>query len=195
MDFRPTDEQELLRRTRPRVRRSRDPAPRHGVGRGAALSRSSCCPKLAALGLMGIQFPERYGGAGDVGGRLLHLHRGARARLIPAWRCRSPRTTGCARRTSRCSAPRRRSSSTCRALVKGEKLGAWGLTEAGAGSDAAAMRTTAVRDGDGWVIERLEEVHHARQHRRRDGGDGGHRSRRKGTAASPPSSSSAARRA
>jgi alkylation response protein AidB-like acyl-CoA dehydrogenase len=31
-------------------------------------------------------------------------------------------------------------------------LGAWGLTEAGAGSDAAGMRTTAVRDGDGWVL-------------------------------------------
>jgi alkylation response protein AidB-like acyl-CoA dehydrogenase len=37
-------------------------------------------------------------------------------------------------------------------LAKGEKLGAWGLTEAGAGSDAAAMRTEARRDGAGWVI-------------------------------------------
>ena len=31
-------------------------------------------------------------------------------------------------------------------------LGAWGLTEANAGSDAAAMRTTAARQGDGWVL-------------------------------------------
>src|SRR5207253_1503696 len=37
-------------------------------------------------------------------------------------------------------------------LASGRKLAAWGLTEATAGSDAAAMRTTAVRDGDGWVI-------------------------------------------
>ncbi len=37
-------------------------------------------------------------------------------------------------------------------LAKGETLGAWGLTEAGAGSDAGAMRTTAERDGDGWVL-------------------------------------------
>jgi alkylation response protein AidB-like acyl-CoA dehydrogenase len=37
-------------------------------------------------------------------------------------------------------------------LAKGEKLAAWGLTEPGSGSDAAAMRTTATRDGDGWVI-------------------------------------------
>jgi alkylation response protein AidB-like acyl-CoA dehydrogenase len=37
-------------------------------------------------------------------------------------------------------------------LASGEKLAAWGLTEASSGSDAAAMRTTAVREGDGWVI-------------------------------------------
>src|SRR5262245_53990839 len=37
-------------------------------------------------------------------------------------------------------------------LVRGEVWGAWGLTEAGAGSDAAGMRTTAVRNGNGWVI-------------------------------------------
>jgi alkylation response protein AidB-like acyl-CoA dehydrogenase len=37
-------------------------------------------------------------------------------------------------------------------LMNGEAIGAWGLTEAGAGSDAAAMRTVAVRQGDSWVI-------------------------------------------
>ena len=37
-------------------------------------------------------------------------------------------------------------------LASGEKLAAWGLTEASAGSDAAAMRTTATRDGECWVI-------------------------------------------
>ena len=37
-------------------------------------------------------------------------------------------------------------------LAKGEKLAAWGLTEPGSGSDAAAMRTTAVKDGDCWVL-------------------------------------------
>ena len=39
-----------------------------------------------------------------------------------------------------------------RAAGEGRRLGAWGLTEASAGSDAAAMRTTARRDGDDWVI-------------------------------------------
>jgi alkylation response protein AidB-like acyl-CoA dehydrogenase len=37
-------------------------------------------------------------------------------------------------------------------LVAGDVLGAWGLTEASAGSDAAGMQTRAERDGDGWVI-------------------------------------------
>ena len=37
-------------------------------------------------------------------------------------------------------------------LARGEQLAAWGLTEASSGSDAASMRTTAVRDGEHWVI-------------------------------------------
>jgi alkylation response protein AidB-like acyl-CoA dehydrogenase len=37
-------------------------------------------------------------------------------------------------------------------LARGEWLGAWGLTEPGSGSDASAARTTAVRKGDGWVL-------------------------------------------
>ncbi|MGZ7250280.1 acyl-CoA dehydrogenase family protein, partial [Streptococcus pyogenes] len=37
-------------------------------------------------------------------------------------------------------------------LAHGEQLAAWGLTEAASGSDAAAMRTTAIRDGDDWLI-------------------------------------------
>ena len=38
------------------------------------------------------------------------------------------------------------------ALTSGEALGAFGLTEPGSGSDASGLRTTAVRDGDAWVI-------------------------------------------
>ena len=37
-------------------------------------------------------------------------------------------------------------------LATAEKLGAWGLTEANTGSDAANMKTTAVKDGDHWII-------------------------------------------
>src|SRR2546421_6667393 len=37
-------------------------------------------------------------------------------------------------------------------IAAGRKLAAWGLTEPGSGSDAAGMRSTAVRKGDGWVL-------------------------------------------
>jgi hypothetical protein len=37
-------------------------------------------------------------------------------------------------------------------LAKGEKIGAWGLTEPSAGSDAGGTKTTAVLDGDEWVL-------------------------------------------
>src|SRR5256885_9426741 len=37
-------------------------------------------------------------------------------------------------------------------LTPGEWLGAWGLTEPASGSDASGLRTTAVRDGDDWVL-------------------------------------------
>jgi alkylation response protein AidB-like acyl-CoA dehydrogenase len=37
-------------------------------------------------------------------------------------------------------------------LAKGETLGAWGLTEAGAGSDAAALKTRAVKEGNDWIL-------------------------------------------
>lgn len=37
-------------------------------------------------------------------------------------------------------------------LAKGETMGAWGLTEPSAGSDAGGTRTTAIRDGDHWII-------------------------------------------
>ncbi len=38
------------------------------------------------------------------------------------------------------------------ALARGEVIGGFGLTEPGSGSDASAMRCTAVRDGDSWVL-------------------------------------------
>ncbi|MBW7914732.1 MAG: acyl-CoA dehydrogenase family protein [Taibaiella sp.] len=37
-------------------------------------------------------------------------------------------------------------------LATGEWIGAWGLTEANTGSDAGNMRCTAVKDGDGWIL-------------------------------------------
>jgi butyryl-CoA dehydrogenase len=52
-----------------------------------------------------------------------------------------------------------------RPLAQGDMLGAFCLTEPHVGSDASALRTTAVKDGDSYVHERREAVHHQRQER------------------------------
>ncbi len=150
MDFRLTDEQELLRRTvrdfaeteiRPHVREWDE----------AQHFPAEVIPALAALGLMGIQFPEEYGGSGmsaiDYCICIEEL-----ARVDPALSlsvaahnglcCAHIFLFGTEAQKQRWLVP----------LAKGEKIGAWGLTESTSGSDAAGMRTTAVRSGDGWVL-------------------------------------------
>jgi acyl-CoA dehydrogenase len=49
-------------------------------------------------------------------------------------------------------AARRRSRSTCPRLATGELIASFALTEPEAGSDAASLRTTAIRDGDHYVV-------------------------------------------
>ena len=145
------------------------------------------CGRAGGAGPHGHPVPEDRRG-GHVGGRLLHLHRGARAGR-PVGRAvggRPQRPGG--RRTSPCSAPRHKRR-WVRPLAQGDMLGAWGLTEAGAGSDAAAMRTTATRTA-GWAVGPKQFITNG--HRRRRGRHGRHRSRG-ATAASRHSSSSGAR--
>jgi alkylation response protein AidB-like acyl-CoA dehydrogenase len=107
--------------------------------------------KLAELGLMGVCWPAEYGGAGlgtldwalvmeelarvdaSVALSLTAHHSLASAHLFLA---------GTVEQKKRFLVP----------LATGEKVGCWGLTEPGSGSDAGGMRTTAVRDGDGWVL-------------------------------------------
>ena len=50
--------------------------------------------------------------------------------------------------------------------IKGVKVGCLGITEPGAGSDVAGIRTTAIRDGDEFVINGVEDLHHQRPARR-----------------------------
>jgi alkylation response protein AidB-like acyl-CoA dehydrogenase len=108
-------------------------------------------PKLADLGLTGIQFPEEYGGAAmsavDYCICIEEL-----ARVCPAIALSVAAHNGlCSAHIAMFGSDTQKSEYLPR-LVAGKVLGAWGLTEANAGSDAAAMRTTAVRRGDDWVI-------------------------------------------
>lgn len=107
--------------------------------------------KMATLGLTGIPFPEEYGGGGaDFLSYVIAVEELSRV-------CASTGVTLSAH-ISLASWPifkfgtPEQKERFLRPLAEGKKLGAFGLTEPGSGSDAAAMKTTAVRDGDDYVL-------------------------------------------
>jgi alkylation response protein AidB-like acyl-CoA dehydrogenase len=112
----------------------------------------SLLPKLASLGLMGIQFPEEYGGAGmsalDYCICIEEL-----ARVCPSIALSVAAHNGLCSSHLFMFGSEAQKKQYVVPLAEGKMLGAWALTESGAGSDAAGMRTTARRDGDGWVID------------------------------------------
>ena len=77
-------------------------------------------------------------------------------------------------------------------LASGEVQAAFSITEPNAGTDAQAIRTTAVRDGDDYVVNGKQALRHQRRPRRRLPDDGQDRPRR---AAAPPRHQRPARRA
>jgi alkylation response protein AidB-like acyl-CoA dehydrogenase len=107
--------------------------------------------ELAALGLMGIQFPDEYSGAG-LSAIEYCICIEELARVDPAV------ALSVAAHNGLCSAHLFLFGSEAQKqrylvpLAQGATFGAWGLTEASSGSDAAAMRTAAARDGSSWVI-------------------------------------------
>jgi alkylation response protein AidB-like acyl-CoA dehydrogenase len=108
--------------------------------------------KLGGTGLLGALVPEEYGGAAlDYVSYALaveELNRVDASVGITMWAHNSLCTNhialfGSAEQKAR----------YLPALARGEKLGAWGLTEPGSGSDAAAMKSRAVREGDHFVLD------------------------------------------
>lgn len=108
-------------------------------------------PRMAELGILGINIPVRYGGQGfdyitlglvceeleyaDTTLRVvMSVHMGLNSMALLQW--------GTEDQKQRFLAPQ----------AKGEKYAAFGLTEPGAGSDVAAMRSTAVKDGKEYVL-------------------------------------------
>lgn len=108
-------------------------------------------PALAELGLMGVLFPEEYGGAG-----LGYVEYATIIEEI-ARVCGSVGLSVAAH-NSLCSnhifqfGTEEQKQKYLVPLAQGESWGAWGLTEAGAGSDASGTRTTAVRSNGGWKV-------------------------------------------
>jgi len=107
--------------------------------------------KLGRLGYMGAIFPEKYGGAelGYVEYAIIieELSRvdGSVGIIVAA------HTSLCSNHIYKAGSEEQKQKYLPK-LASGEWLGCWSLTESEAGSDAAGTRTTAVRNGDQWVI-------------------------------------------
>src|SRR6186997_594062 len=150
MDFDLSDDHELIRRT------VRDFAEGEVAPVAEALDREKRFPyeiveKLGELGLMGIPFPEEYGGAGaDSLAYALAVEELARVDSSVA-------ITLCAH-TSLGTQPialfgtDEQRERWLPDLCSGRRLGAFGLTEPEAGSDAGNVRTRARLEDGGWVI-------------------------------------------
>ncbi len=107
--------------------------------------------RMGQLGILGLPFPEEYGGSGgDYTSLVIALEEIARVSGTMAIVLDA--------HTSLCCEPiylygtEEQKRKYLVPLAQGLKIGAFGLTEPQAGSDAGATRTRAVRDGDEWVI-------------------------------------------
>ena len=107
--------------------------------------------KLGELGLMGIFIPEEYGGSG------MNYHDYITAIVEISKVCGSIGLSVAAH-NSLCTGhiyyngSEEQKKKYLPKLASAEWIGAWGLTETGTGSDAGGMNTTAVKDGDHWII-------------------------------------------
>ena len=107
--------------------------------------------KMAELGLMGIPIPEKYGGAGmDTVGYVTAIYEMAKADASVAITLSAHTSLGTI--PILLVGTEEQKKKYLPPLASGEIIGAFGLTEPGAGSDAGATKTTAVLDGNEWVI-------------------------------------------
>ncbi|MGC5325692.1 acyl-CoA dehydrogenase [Brevibacillus sp. SYSU BS000544] len=150
MDFRLTEEQEMLRKM------IRDFAEEHVAPTAAERDEEevfdrSIFEKMAELGLTGIPWSEKYGGAGaDYVSYVLAVEELSRVDASIG--------VTLSAHVSLASWPlykfgtEEQKQKFLRPLAEGKKMGAYCLTEAGSGSDSAGMRTTAVKDGDDYIL-------------------------------------------
>lgn len=150
LNFEFSDEQELLRKT---VRQFVDNEiiPHIAKWEEQGAFDPKIWSRLSELGLMGVCIPEKYGGSGmDYNSLAIvceELERGD-----TAFRTAVSVHTGLNSMTLLQWGTEEQKQKYLEPQAKGEKIGAFGLTEPGAGSDVAAMSTIAVRDGDNYIL-------------------------------------------
>ena len=107
--------------------------------------------KAAGLGLLGVPYPEEVGGTGlDSLAYAITVEELSRVSGSVGIIVSAHTSLGCA--PIFMSGTPEQKERFLRPLASGAKLGAYGLTEAGAGSDSRGTRTRAHRDGDSWVL-------------------------------------------
>jgi butyryl-CoA dehydrogenase len=150
MQFSLTEEQAAVQRT------ARDFATDEVLPKAAEIDRehrhpSELVKRMAELGFLGIAVPDQYGGSGfDNVSYVIAMEEVSRA-------CASTGVIMSVNNSLVCDPILRfgtedQKKEFLTPLASGKLLGCFALSEPEAGSDAAAQKTVAVRDGDGWVI-------------------------------------------
>jgi len=151
MDFTHSEEHRMLREA---VREFADGAVRSlsdQIEREHAIPRA-LIDQMAELGLMGVAIPEEYGGSGlGETGLCVVMEELTRADFSVAAQLGAHTCIGAM--SVYVGGTEEQKRRFLPGMATGEVLGAYALTEADAGSDPAAMRTTAVKDGDEWVLD------------------------------------------
>jgi len=150
MNFKLTEEQELIRNM-VREFAEKELAPLAPVIDAENRFPVETIPKMKDLGILSIPFPKEYGGGG--GSTLAYA-------IAVEEVSRACASTGIilSVHVSLCSQPiyqfgnEEQKKKYLTQLASGQKLGAFGLTEPGAGTDAASQQTEAVLDGDEYVL-------------------------------------------
>jgi butyryl-CoA dehydrogenase len=150
MNFELTDEQRQIRET------LTDFAEREIKPNSAKWDKDASFPRhiveqLGELGFIGVSFPEKYGGGGaDTLSQVVVVEGIARFDAGIALSCAAHMSLSSGHLAMFASEATR--ARLLPDLVAAKKLGAWCLTEPSSGSDAAAMKTRAVRSGDNYTI-------------------------------------------
>jgi alkylation response protein AidB-like acyl-CoA dehydrogenase len=108
--------------------------------------------KLGEIGLLGVCFPQEYGGmgAGETGYCILMEELG---RICTSTATCVGAHIGIGAMAIHLDGNPEQKRKYLTPLARGEKIAAFGLTESNAGSDAANIRTRAVREGDSWILD------------------------------------------
>ena len=150
MHFELSEQQKLLRQTL-REFADREIAPGAKERDEAARFPHELIPKMADLGLFGVMVPEAYGGAGlDALSFAIVIEEIARIDAAVALMVASHNSLCAGHILASGNEEQKRDHLAL--LARGEKLGAWALTEPEAGSGAQYLKSRAERSGEGWVL-------------------------------------------